>query len=126
MEEGSLCTTFVLPSYLVTNYEITALRRLLARGSDAGLACAHYQQVLIELLEHARLRRIALNELQEPSPHVIVAEAFDAIVRTAVGHWRISGRTQGDNESRITWQDFREPAEMTGGIIHVMRRNGPR
>ena len=38
VEEGSLCAAFMLPSYLITNYEITALRRLLARGSDAGLA----------------------------------------------------------------------------------------
>ena len=126
VEEGSLCAAFMLPSYLITNYEITALRRLLARGSDAGLACAHYQEVLIELLEHARLRRIALDELQEPSPHVIVAEAFDVIVRTEIGYWRVSGRTQGDDESRSTWQDFREPAEMTSSIIHVMRRHDPR
>ena len=79
-----------------------------------------------QLLEHARLRRIALDELQEPSPHVIVAEAFDVIVRTEIGYWRVSGRTQGDDESRSTWQDFREPAEMTSSIIHVMRRHDPR
>ena len=126
VEEGSLCATFVLPSYLVTNNELTALRRLLARGSDTGLACAHYQHALIELLEHARVRRIALDALEKPSPHVTVAEAFDAIVRTATGYWRVSGRTKGDDESRSAWRDFREPAEMASGIIHVMRRHGPR
>lgn len=126
VEEGSLCTTFAFPSYLVTNNELTALRRLLARGSNPGLACAHYQQVLIELLEHARLRRIALDQLQEPSPHVTVAERFDVIVRAPTGHWRVSGCTQGEDESHSTWRDFREPAEMASGIIYVMRRHGPR
>lgn len=126
VEEGSSCATFGLASYLVTNNELTALRRLLARGSNPGLACAHYTQVLIELLEHARLRRTALDQLQEPSSHVTVAEAFDVIVRTAAGHWRVSGDTRGDEASRNTWLDFREPAEMAGGIIHVMRRYGPR
>ncbi|MBB1089306.1 hypothetical protein H4F99_12535 [Lysobacter sp. SG-8] len=125
VEEGSLCATFVLPSYLVTNNELTGLRRLLARGGDPRLACAHYQQVLIELFEHARLRRIALDALEEPSPHVTVAETFEAIVRTTTGYWRVTGRTRGDDESRSNWRDFREPAEMANGIIHVTHRNGP-
>ena len=126
VEEGSACATFGLASYLVTNNELIALRRLLARGSNPGLACAHYTQVLIELLEHARLRRTALDQLQAPSSHVTVAEGFDVIIRTATGHWRVSGETRGDDASRHTWLDFREPAEMAGGIIHVMRRYGPR
>ena len=126
VEEGSLCASFVLPSYLFTNNELTALRRLLARGSNPGLVCAHYTQVLIELLEHARLRRMALDQLQEPSPHVSVAEAFYAIVHTAAGYWRVSGHTRGEDASRDTWLDFREPAEMAAGMIHVMRRYGPR
>lgn len=126
VEEGSLCATFVLPSYLVTNNELAALRRLLARGGDLGLACIHYQQVLTELLEHSRLRRIGLDRLAEPSEHVIVAEAFDAVVRTSSGTWRVSGRTHGDEESRSTWLDFREPAEIDNGLIHVMRRYAPR
>ena len=127
VEEGNGCTIFGLPSYFVTNSELIALRRLLARGnSNPGLACAHYAQVLTELLEHARLRRIALDRLEEPSPHVTVAENFDAIVLTDRGYWRVCGRTQGDELSRTTWRDFREPAEIAAGIIHVMRRYGPR
>lgn len=126
VEEDSACATFGLASYLVTNNELTALRRLLARGSNPSLACAHYTQVLIELLEHARCRRIALDQLHASSSHVTVAEVFDVIVHTATGYWRVSGETRGDDVSRDTWLDFREPAEMAGGIIHVMRRYGPR
>ena len=126
VEEGSTCATFVLASYMVTNNELVALRRLLARDSNPGLACAHYTQVLINLLEHARLRRTALDQLEEPSLHVTVAEAFDVIVCTAAGHYRVSGETRGDDASRHTWLDFRELAEMAGGMIHVMRKYGPR
>lgn len=126
LEEANHGATFVLPSYLVTNNELTALRRLLARGSNPELACTHYQQVLTDLLDHARLRRMALDELQEPSPHVTVAETFESVVTTAAGHWRVTGRTHGDEDSRGAWQNFREPAEMGSGFVHIMRRNGPR
>lgn len=126
LEEGNCCAVFSLPSYMLTNNELMALRRLLSRGTAPDLASAHYQRLLTELLEHARLRRFALDILREPSPHVTVAEAFDAIVKTQAGYWHVSGRTRGDDESRRAWQDFREPAEMASGIIHVARKHGPR
>lgn len=126
VEEGRHCSIFTLPSYLVTNNELNALRRLLTRDSNPRLGAVHYQQMLIELLEHARLRRIALDHLEAPSPAVTVAETFGAIILTASGHWHLSGHTQGDDASRETWRDFREPAEMSSGLIHVMRRHGPR
>lgn len=126
IQESRLCATFMLPSYLVTNNELTALRRLLSRQSKPGLACAHYQELLVELLEQARRRRLALDALEIPSPNLTVAEAFDAIVSTASGQWRVSGHTRGDDKSRHTWRDFREPAEMDGGMIHITKRHGPR
>lgn len=125
VEEGEHCSTLVLPSYLVTNNELTGLRRLLARGRDPELACAHYLQALVDLLEHARQRRIALDKLDHPSPHITVAESVDAIVRTAEGYWRLSGFTRGEDDSRASWLDYREPAEIAGGMIHIMRRSGP-
>ncbi|HUR39740.1 MAG TPA: hypothetical protein VM240_01080 [Verrucomicrobiae bacterium] len=125
VEETPLGPVFSFPSYLVTNNELTALRRLLARGTDPHTAGSHYEAFLLDLLDNAIARRVALDDLSHPSAETRVAEAFDAIVRTDNGLRRICGRTEGSDESRATWDDLREQAEMAGGMIYITRRYGP-
>lgn len=126
VEEGTASTVFGFPSYLVTNNEVTALRKLLARHTEPDMAAAHYEAFLFELLKQSRRRRIALDNLAQPAPETRVAETFDAIVRTDIGLLRVSGRTEADDASRSTWSGFREMAEMDGGMIYITRRYGPR
>lgn len=125
VEQGTQYSNFAFPSFLVTNGEIDALKRILDHGDTTSLACDHYHAVLIELLDDARLRRASLDNLQPASPKTDIAERFDSIVDTKSGLWRIAGYTRGGGESSLSWRDFREPAELGAGVIHVMRRNGP-
>lgn len=116
--------TFLFPSYLITNNEFAALRRILVRGVAADLACAHYQEFLIELLGAALSRREALDRLKEPSKQLTMAERFEGIVRTENHYWKVRGHTYADEKSQETWSDLREPAEMSQGLIYVTRRLG--
>lgn len=130
VEETPLGPVCGFPSYLVTNNELTALRRLLIRGPDPQTAVAHYEAFLFDLLDNATVRRLALDDLSMPAAETRVAEAFDALILTAQGLRRICCRTEGDDDSRLTWDNLHEQAGMAGagagGIIYITRRHGPR
>lgn len=125
MQDVDGVPVLAIPSYLVTNSEITALRRLLARNQVSEVTPAHYQAVLHEFVERAFLRRTALNRIGTASNLLCVAERFDAVVRVGRSLLRVSGATQTEPAGQGAWRGFRELAEIPGGFIHVSDRTGP-
>lgn len=126
VEKGSGTDVFCIPSYLVTNNEIFALRRLLARDVADKTELGHYEEFLIGLIENAFRRRSALDQLATSSKLLTVAETFDGVLRVeGKGYWRVRGRTHASQSGQQAWEEFRECAEVSGGIIHVTSRRGP-
>ena len=126
IEKGSGTDVFCVPSYFVTNNEIFALRKLLARDVVDKTGLKHYENYLSDLLKNALLRRSALDHVAVSSELLTVAETFDGVLRVgAKGYWRVRGRAHAGQSGQQTWEEFRERAEVPGGIIHVTARRGP-
>jgi len=125
LEKGSGVDVFCVPSYLLTNNEIFALRKLLTRDAAEEESVCHYESYLVDLLKNAFDRRGALDRMTVPSKLLTVAETFDGILCVGTGYWRVCGHTHADHSGQQTWEKFRERAEVPGGIIHVADRDGP-
>lgn len=115
-----------LPSYLVTNAELSALQALLCQSSDEMAACALYDELLYGILNRACARRLALDTMSMRDDSLRLEEVFEALVRVEDKTWRISGRTQCEPAASVAWVDYRELADMAAGQIFVSRREGPR
>lgn len=115
----------VLPSYLVTNSEVAALRRLLARSDVSAATAAHYQMVFEDILQQAIERREALDAMEKPASILCLSERFDAIVRCGHRMVRVIGETHNESSAQQAWNGYRELAEIPGGFIHVAEQSGP-
>ncbi|MEQ7766235.1 hypothetical protein [Xanthomonas hortorum] len=115
-----------LPSYLLTNTELSALQELLCQSSDEVAACTLYDELLYQALNRARARRVALDATSMDDTSLRLEEVFEALVCVEDTTWRVSGSTQCDRALSTAWVDYRELADMGAGQIFVSRREGPR
>ncbi|WP_338339543.1 hypothetical protein [Xanthomonas euvesicatoria] len=119
-------TMIELPSYLVTNAELSALQMLLCHELDEIAANALYDELLYQALNRACERRVALDAMHLHDPSLRVAEVFEALVGVGDTTWRISATTGCELPLSSAWLDYCEPADMRAGQIFVSRRDGPR
>lgn len=126
------------PSYLLTNGEVTALRRALRCDQPVGYpasTAAYYESLLLDLLAGARARREALDAMRDGGEVISessglhrdalnVSERVDAIVSTPLGQWQLRAFIVADAAvSWRTWVDYRDPAELADDAwIHIERR----
>ncbi len=112
VERGSTSFLFRFRSHLITNAELVGLRRLLTSGNDPALACTHYQQVLVEVLERACQRDSAISRQDGSAASVVaIAEIFDAILLVGEAYWRVCGHTRV-NDALEAWLSHQEPARI--------------
>ena len=115
----------VMASYRLINNELAALRRILARDLDPFIALVHYEDYLIRTLEDSLIRRAALDRVATPCLALQQTESFEGILAIDSGFWLVKARTQGNSLGQAAWEEFREPAELRKGEIHVTARYGP-
>ncbi|NJB79311.1 hypothetical protein [Xanthomonas arboricola] len=115
-----------LPSYLMTNAELSALQMLLCQDLDEIVASVFYDELLYQTLNRACERRVALDAMHLNDLSLHLAEAFDALVRVGDTTWRVSATTECEPSLSSAWIDYRELADMRAGQIFVSRRSGPR
>lgn len=111
-----------VPSYLITNNEIVAMRNILAGASDPSTATLHYESFLFDSLDRVNQRRFAFENFDIPSNILTVAEHFEGVVQTSLGKFRILAVTHGDEKSQSTWLDFHEQADLSKTSIEPYRR----
>jgi hypothetical protein len=110
VERGSTSYLFRLNSHLITNMELVGLRGLLMVEQEPALAFAHYQRMLIDVLERALHRDAALRASRAEAAAISIAESFDAIVLIGKSLWRASGYTRASDNALETWLGYQEPA----------------
>lgn len=101
----------MLPSYIVTNGEINALRSILT-GTDGRTASSHYQLALEHYLKAAYERRQALitTPADGKDPQLCVAERVDFLVRIHARLYRVAGHRDSTDRSMIRrWAWARDP-----------------
>lgn len=111
-----------LPSFFLTNAELTALRFVLVRGRVGPEARAHYTPLLIDILARARQRRVALDSSCARSRRLAISDYVEGVVIADDKTWRIQGLAVAEPSFADAWADYREPAEIGDLFIHIGRR----
>lgn len=117
---GTLLVT--VPSSLITNNEIVAMRKILADARDPSIATLHYEKFLFDSLDRVKQRVLETENCDVPSRILTVAEHFEGLVQTSIGTFRVLAVTHGDKNSRGTWLNFQERADLSNTAIQPYRQ----